>query len=364
MRHNLLFCLMLPAAATLAAQTPRVIEGGPSCARCDIVVEKVVRFDDPAADIDAGISNLSSIERDSQGRWWVVTGAARRTSVLVFDKQGKLIKKVGRKGAGPGEFEHVSSAVIGTGDSVRAFDNGQMRVSVISPTTLEIVRTFSWPAMTFGPLLMQDGTTIISSSTIGKGYGYLLHRINGKGEVVASFDSNTYSSDRQMREWVGQRIARGNANDIFTVPQSSGYTLERWSADGKQLGAWQRKVDWFPPFQRPTKYDARIGFPPDLFAIWVDSAGLVYVAGHALQPGFARATRETKSEMGMVFTVDDPNKYWDTVIEVFDPATSTLVASKRIDTHFEWQAGPGHLYLKGDDPQDFIDVYRVRLVRK
>lgn len=36
----------------------------------------------------------------------------------------------------------------------------------------------------------------------------------------------------------------------------------------------------------------------------------------------------------------------------------------RFDRFFEWAAGPGHLHSKGDDPEDFLDVYRVKLVRR
>lgn len=36
----------------------------------------------------------------------------------------------------------------------------------------------------------------------------------------------------------------------------------------------------------------------------------------------------------------------------------------RFDQVFDWAAGPGHLYSKGDDPEDFLDLSRVTLVRR
>ena len=359
---GLALVVALVAAAPSRGQAPKPIDARPSCPACDLVVEKVIRLDDPAADIDASAGNLSTIERDSRGRWWVVNYGGRH-NVLVFDAQGKLLKKIGRKGAGPGEFEHLGTLAIGAGDTVHAIDFGQARRSVISPTTLTIVRSTPWPALAMNPIVLPEGSAIISSSSVGKGFAYLLHRIDGRGELAASFDTNMHSANRQMRQWLSLRMAAGANADIFTVPRTLGYTIERWSADAKPLGAWERKVDWFPQFVPPTRYDARDGFPPEMFAIWVDS-GLVYVAAHVTQPDFKKATREAQVENGRAWIVDDYQKYWDTVIEVFDPATSRLVASKRFDRFFAWQAGKGHLYIKGDDPEDYLEVWRVRLVKR
>lgn len=344
----------------LVAQAPKLIDGRPSCASCDIVVEKVVRLNDPAAGINGSAGNISTIDQDSQGRFWVADYGAR-THVLVFDGTGRLLKKIGGKGKGPGEFEYLGTLAVGRGDTVHAFDESNMRRSLVSPTTLSIVGATPWPRSGMNPVPLPDGSVIISTEN----RQFLLTAVSPKGEVVRDFAPNPRADDRVMRRWTYFRIGRGPGNDVYAVPRNVSYTIHRWSGDGKDLGAWRRQVDWFPDMEREPRFDAREGFPSEAFAIWADSTGLVYVATHRLQRGHERATTEQVIEGGRkAWVIDDRQQYWDTMIEVFDLDTSRLVASKRFDQYFDGPAGRNHLYIKGDDPEDFLDVWRVKLIRR
>ncbi|MGH7695797.1 MAG: 6-bladed beta-propeller [Gemmatimonadaceae bacterium] len=67
----------------------------------------------------------------SDGRIVVVDAEARR--LLLFDDKGRLVKTLGRRGAGPGEFRNVSSVTVLPGDSLLTFDRSLRRLTVWHP---------------------------------------------------------------------------------------------------------------------------------------------------------------------------------------------------------------------------------------
>jgi hypothetical protein len=50
--------------------------------------------------------------------------------VLIFESDGTLIRRVGRRGGGPGEFQMLNFAELTPGDSIIAFDRSPRRVTV------------------------------------------------------------------------------------------------------------------------------------------------------------------------------------------------------------------------------------------
>lgn len=60
--------------------------------------------------------------------------------IVLFDSLGKLIATVGKKGAGPGEFEHRSHIMRFNGDSIAVFDGTLRRISIFD-SRLKFVRT-------------------------------------------------------------------------------------------------------------------------------------------------------------------------------------------------------------------------------
>lgn len=66
----------------------------------------------------------------SDGRIVVADGGS--SELRFFDETGAWIRSVGRKGAGPGEFVSLGWLNVGLSDTLRAYDWGQLRVSVFS----------------------------------------------------------------------------------------------------------------------------------------------------------------------------------------------------------------------------------------
>jgi hypothetical protein len=78
----------------------------------------------------ADLMGVSGLDVDSRGNVYV---ADRSDQLLVFSPQGAVVRKLGRKGQGPGEFDGLYSVRVLPGDSVYAFDSGLQRVTVFAP---------------------------------------------------------------------------------------------------------------------------------------------------------------------------------------------------------------------------------------
>jgi len=81
--------------------------------------------------------------------------------VLEVSRQGKITRTFGRRGQGPGEFEHPGSMVV-AGDELLVMDFNLRRVSVFSTTSGKFLRSFLLNA--FLPHLGYDGNELFAAA--------------------------------------------------------------------------------------------------------------------------------------------------------------------------------------------------------
>jgi hypothetical protein len=79
---------------------------------------------------DYDLNQIRGAVRLSDGR---IVVADNSLGVNFYDSTGTFLKRAGRKGKGPGEFEQMMSLWVSPGDSVLLFDISTRRVSVFSP---------------------------------------------------------------------------------------------------------------------------------------------------------------------------------------------------------------------------------------
>jgi len=85
------------------------------------------------------LSRVGDIGVDSRGNTYVADGPTH--SVLVLGPDLSLQRRVGRQGAGPGEFANVSSVNLLGDDSLLTYDAQLARITVFAPATFTPVRT-------------------------------------------------------------------------------------------------------------------------------------------------------------------------------------------------------------------------------
>jgi hypothetical protein len=140
-------------------------------------------------------------------------------------------------------------------------------------------------------------------------------------------------------------------------------TLSRWGTSGALLQHFTPVRDWFPALAeiRPVSPDN----PPAarVQAIWIDSAGMLWVQGAAADPDWAEGLRRRPGATEAPYEVDDPNRVYDGVLDAYDPATGALVASFRDDRLFLSSPEPGLVVTTrtNEDGWYFAEVWRVEL---
>lgn len=80
---------------------------------------------------DSLFTAITGVDVDSRGRILVGDWSAARVAVL--DSTGALVRTMGRRGLGPGEFRGIGSVQALPGDSVLAYDPAAVRLSVFPP---------------------------------------------------------------------------------------------------------------------------------------------------------------------------------------------------------------------------------------
>lgn len=88
---------------------------------------------------DALFRRISRIAVDSRG--YVYVAEWYHPAIRVFSSTGELIREIGRRGKGPGEFGNPQDVVVGKADTVFVWDKSHRRITVFSPYDYDVVRT-------------------------------------------------------------------------------------------------------------------------------------------------------------------------------------------------------------------------------
>jgi hypothetical protein len=91
---------------------------------------------------DAEFTHVRSIDVDSRGEVYVSDFPDARITVLSGD--GSVVRTIGRKGQGPGEYQFISNVQLLGGDSLLVYDQGLNRVTVYSPGADRVAYTVNF----------------------------------------------------------------------------------------------------------------------------------------------------------------------------------------------------------------------------
>jgi hypothetical protein len=319
------------AHAHVDAQQKIVIRGAPTCSQCEIRLDLSVTLD---GNRSAAVGEPLTLARMSDGRILLNTMAGE-ASIAVFDSTGAFIRRIGRRGGGPAEFLHVGRFRVTGKDTLRVFDNsaGRVKVFTSSFTPVETLPVGVWPS---DVEFLADGR-IMTSQANARRSGLPLHLIGKDGKIERSFGAvNPYR--REDGDLLWRWIAPAGNDRVWAAPVTK-YVLELWSFSGQKIRELERNVSWFKPHKQFGQSRDKPNAPPNpgIMDLRMDSAGKLWVIIHV-------ADEKWKSGLGtvrglynqQVRGIADENKYWDSIVEVIDPASGTLVASQRFDQPLRW----------------------------
>ena len=296
------------------------VVGESDCSECRIELADIVTLGD-TTDTTSVLPNAAGREcmvgRLSTGEY-VLSGIVGGGFLNVYSDMGKVVRTIGRKGAGPGEFRSGLRVAVGSGDSLYVVDDGNARIQVVSAAG-EYARVFPTKDRYRSFTLLPDDRLLLFRSPSSR-ENTLYHGFDRDGREVISFGAPQQpDSALELENGLVSTAPRGR----FWTASHWSYDLQRWSGPDTLDLTVTRKVDWFPS---PSLFSAdvyvNIPPPPMLLHAWEDNSGKLWTYTAVADPSW-------KPGMGMRVTPEWQEKTFDTVIEVIDLGTGRLLATHR-----------------------------------
>lgn len=311
----------LAIAAPCAAQPiTDVVAGPPSCTEC-VRTETVATMGSPDS-VAFGRRDLARIVRSSAGINWIHP-AALGYAVAGFDAQDAVERWITRRGDGPREFKWVDALALGRGDSLLVFGVG--KVNHYTPDG-QFVRTARTEAQPMDVAVLKDGAYVIAGRVARpEALGRPLHVFGPDDGYRRSLYPPDWPEDRSFPPHVLAAAQDGG----FWVGEQNRYRLDLLDVAGNHRERVERKAAWFEPYEKwsPPYEDPPL---PRLWSAQEDGKGrlwtMLYVADRHFVP-LAEPRRDTDLNAPR----GPKNPTFDTVIEVIDLSTGTVVGQRRFD---------------------------------
>lgn len=294
---------------------------------------------------------------DVSGRMYVAGLSV--SQVWVFAPDGSFLRRIGRRGEGPGEFLRIQGA-IGVDDGVFAVLDPGRGVIVTYDWTgalLSETRLRGW-VPTGAQTLYYGGSRAIHSADIRTAdrVGYPLHIFDLEtGEIEVSFGSRTgeYHLGRGLETHV---VARGPGRAVWMarVPK---YEIELWEPN-RALRSMRREVEWFPELSLEERRSRGHGWEAE------PTSGLI---GIAADDSLLWVLIDTPDERWrQAAATRDMDLFVDTRIEAIDWRQGRVIASDLFDERLYTWIGPGlagRLTVKPDGSVRY-QTLRARISRE
>lgn len=274
----------------------------------------------------------------------------------VYGDDGRYLGSLGETGDGPGQFIEPLFSRVGPGDSLWLFD-GSARASVFTPERV-FARTIALPVAPWDAAVLPDGRLVIAAATSGAPLPLLL--LNGAGAVIRYI--GTPLPDEPLGAM--RRIVLARDATIWTVPMLGSWRIEHWDTTGANLGALERTPEWFTPYQRYQAPAPGIAPQPTLQGAWFDDLDRLWVLGKAVDPDWEKGidTLDARGGESGRSVISDPDRVYDTMIEVIDLQSGEAIITARLDATWPFAAEPGVLMrvATSRDGAHFAELVRVR----
>lgn len=346
-----------PAVAAQAAADQEIItiSGGPTCERCAIERILLATIHDRSFDGGALVGGGAvHVNRDGT---FLVRAGRRMEELFLADESGSITRQIGRSGEGPGEYFRPLS-VAELPQAYVVFDPALGRVTWLDKESFEVSRTVRMPAANTGtaPAVFSDGSYVLGAALPTRGGNDLpLHLVTADGDVLRSFGEGPYSTN----------IAPSGDSAVW-VAQVDRYRVAKWHIDGRLLAVYERVADWFPP---PADNRSRQAGDRSvrLTEISEDEQGRLWVHTSIRTLREVRGVDATTGQEVSVLRLSPDPATAQEVIEVLDPVTGVVIASRRIPGSDGIAAmGVGGFYQRVHRETEagelLIDVWASRLV--
>jgi hypothetical protein len=261
-------------------------------------------------------SQITGVGADSRGNIYV---GDRLGSIVVVSEDGSLVRRFGRMGHGPGEFQSVATVHLLENDSLFVYDGYAQRATVYVPHSDRVAYTIRFPQPDFSfPMDVEPtaGGVLIAH----------FRRINGDVPIAGRRRDDVIRSlnrDGSVRRDTILAVPEPEVVEIHSVegqgfffPEFARQTLVRWDDKGRIYSLWtdSARVSVHAPNGSPSgSFTVELPEP----RLPIATSTLDSIAELSASPGFAKHTlREAFSSRWQTWPlvqdmlVDDQSRIW------------------------------------------------------
>lgn len=323
----------------------------------EIVLAEAVQLRRPSEETDL----RPVVPSRSDGWYATLSMAPPGGGVAVFDSAGVFVRELRAQGRGPGEFERLRTAGFGPGDSLWVTESFRAHLFT-PPPALEFVRSIQFAQPVTGAVLP---------------LGFVSRAV---------FTSADGMLPPSLRAWDGTVIARfglsGKVEDIDAEmgPLRPVDASRAWKADGKSyvvslldsagavLRRHERVLDWFPP-NEPYRGSFEAARPPARISdLQVGADGRLWVLIRRAHPDWKPTAPATGPSVAVrqanpLPSAESFNALFEVVLEVLDPDTGALLASRILPGSYRGFVDAEHIaeVVEDDDGHITVRIWKLGL---
>ena len=216
-------------------------------------------FESPTSVSEEYLSYPQAMDFADDGRLYVVD--ANQSTVFVWDKAGKFLKTIIKKGKGPGELLFPQSLLI-RGDRLYIMESGRQLISIfdLEGNFIKFTKTTGKKGKVFGVI---DNGFIIAYKTFQwksadgeNDHRYWFDMLDVDGNQVKTlkwFKNTTYLAEERSKPWASLVDIQRGPNGNLYLGCSENTTLYETDATGRIVGETNFRI----PVQTPTKEEEK-----------------------------------------------------------------------------------------------------------
>jgi hypothetical protein len=347
-------CVVLSALSGGAAAQPvtTILAAEPTCRTCTIELTKVATLGKANDSVLLG-QIVGVIAVNSRGEYFAP--ASSQFQVAVYDSVGRLLRAVGQRGPGPGEFRFITDIHVGAGDSILIAD-ARNNLQLFTPD-LRYHRAIRVPdAGSFGLALVRDDWEMIVQTLPDR-----LVVISPTGVVRDTIALGPASRSGRCRTCDIRHLSSASGEGQFWSTISNRYDIELLDTKGAVHRTLSRRPDWFAPwdFVREGPGSERRPPLPRVHAVREGPDGLLWVSVRVPDANWTYSPPTVATH-----AADD--REIDVMLAVIDPKTGELLAERRLPGAIGF-VGRRDLMFTAAEHEDgyvFADIWRVSLKRR
>ena len=354
--------LSISPLETAVAQRSIDLPATVGCAACRIVAQRTAVISDETTAGEALDGPPFSMARAGDGEVYFISAQFRP---LVYSPAKGTLRQFGRRGSGPGEFKVPTRLFIRADGHLVLLDPPQLRLSVLTAQARP-VSTRRLPGKMAPEAVLLDDSILVYNASFNspESIGFPFHTVGADGRIIRSFGPEVEIRRPEDAVQLRRRLTPSRGTRFWAARELR-YEITEWTATGQRVRTITRHPAWFPGADQFEGATPSRPFTPFVTALraadddklWV----LIAVPGRNYVSGLGSPTR---GQDGVErYPIASHALYYDTVLEVIDLSSASVLASHRLPGYFAYFLDDHFIanYDEAEDGTPRVELWRFDL---